>query len=310
MFQRWILMVLPFALWGSSMVAMKVVLNHVDPWTVVCLRIMPAALAMVLLLPMMGIPMAVAREDWGWLALFSLVDVSCAQGLLSAGLQTTGAGLSSILIDTQPLVVALLARQVFGEAINPVGWLGMLLGLGGVACLGLPEPLLRHLWLQGPGLQGDLPWNGGVVLLLGTAVSMAWGAVLCRFATRHSHVLSVTAWHLLLGGLPLVVISAWQGGPALQLLLPQDWGLMAYASGGGTALGYGLFFWFVTRRELTGFTALTFLTPVFALACGLLVQHEHLDLAQWLGVGLALVSVVLINRRQQLWRPGASVDPQ
>ncbi|MYK91340.1 MAG: DMT family transporter, partial [Synechococcus sp. SB0669_bin_8] len=120
--QRWMLMVLPFALWGSSMVAMKLVLGHVDPWTVACLRILPAALAMLLVLPMAGISLVVARGDWGWLVLFSLVDVGCAQGLLSAGLQTTGPGLSSVLIDTQPLLVALLARQVFGEAINPVGW--------------------------------------------------------------------------------------------------------------------------------------------------------------------------------------------
>ena len=299
--QRWILMVLPFALWGSSMVAMKLVLGHVDPWTVACLRILPAALAMLLLLPMGGISLVVAREDWGWLALFSLVDVTCAQGLLSAGLQTTGAGLSSVLIDTQPLLVALLARQVFGEAINPVGWLGLLMGLGGVACLGLPEPLLQNLWLQGPALVG-LPWNGGVALLLGSAISMACGAVLCRFAARQSHVLSVTAWHLLLGGLPLLGISAWQGS-AFHALLPRDWGLMAYASGGGTALGYGLFFWFVTRRELTGFTALTFLTPVFALACGWLVQDERLETTQWIGVLLALVAVTLITRRQQIWTP-------
>ena len=299
--QRWMLMVLPFALWGSSMVAMKLVLGHGDPWTVACLRILPAALAMLLVLPVGGVSLVVARGDWGWLALFSLVDVTCAQGLLSAGLQTTGAGLSSVLIDTQPLLVALLARQVFGEAINPVGWLGLLMGLGGVACLGLPEPLLENLWLQGPAL-GGFSWNGGVALLLGSAMSMACGTVLCRFAARQSHVLGVTAWHLLLGGLPLLGISAWQGS-GLQTLLPQDWWLMAYASGGGTALGYGLFFWFATRRELTGFTALTFLTPVFALACGWLVQDEHLETTQWIGVLLALVAVTLITRRQQLWRP-------
>ena len=299
--QRWILMVLPFALWGSSMVAMKLVLGHVDPWTVACLRILPAALAMLLVLPLAGVSLVVARGDWPWLVLFSLVDVSCAQGLLSAGLQTTGAGLGSVLIDTQPLLVALLARQVFGEAINPVGWLGLLVGLGGVACLGLPAPLLQNLWLQGPALSG-LPWNGGVALLLGSAMAMACGALLCRFAARQSHVLTVTAWHLLLGGLPLLGISAWQGS-ALQTLLPQDWWLMAYASGGGTALGYGLFFWFVTRRELTGFTALTFLTPMFALACSALVQHEHLETTQWIGVLLALAAVALITRRQQLWTP-------
>ena len=66
----------------------------------------------------------------------------------------TGAGLGSVLIDSQPLLVALLARSLFGEAINPVGWLGLLLGLLGILCLGLPPELLRHSWLEGPSALG------------------------------------------------------------------------------------------------------------------------------------------------------------
>ena len=76
---------------------------------------------------------------------------------------------------------------------------------------------------------------------------------------------------------------------------------MAYASLFGSALAYGLFFWFANQGDLTGFTALTFLTPVFALLCGQLLLAERLRPLQWLGVALALVSVLLINRRAMLW---------
>jgi drug/metabolite transporter (DMT)-like permease len=77
---------------------------------------------------------------------------------------------------------------------------------------------------------------------------------------------------------------------------------MAYATLLGSALAYGLFFWFASRGDLTGFLALTFLTPVFALLCGRLLLQEHLQPLQWLGAALALVSVLLLNRRQLLWR--------
>ena len=43
---------------------------------------------------------------------------------------------------------------------------------------------------------------------------------------------------------------------------------------------------------LTGFTALTFLTPVFALASGLVLLGEQLEPLQWLGVVLALAWVL------------------
>jgi drug/metabolite transporter (DMT)-like permease len=69
----------------------------------------------------------------------------------------------------------------------------------------------------------------------------------------------------------------------------------------GSAMAYGLFFVFASQGDLTGFTALTFLTPVFALLCGIAWLDEHLRPLQWLGAGLALLSVALINRRVVLW---------
>ena len=54
--------------------------------------------------------------------------------------------------------------------------------------------------------------------------------------------------------------------------------------------------------DLTGFTSLTFLTPVFALGSGLVLLGEQLEPLQWLGVVLALASVLLINRRAELWQ--------
>ena len=71
----------------------------------------------------------------------------------------------------------------------------------------------------------------------------------------------------------------------------------------GSALAYGLFFWFANHGDLTSFTSLTFLTPVFALLCGVVLLEEQLQPLQWLGAALALVSVVLINRRALIWHP-------
>jgi drug/metabolite transporter (DMT)-like permease len=137
--------------------------------------------------------------------------------------------------------------------------------------------------------------------MLAAAAAMALGTVLSRYASRESDPVAITGWHLLLGGIPLLGGVALQG-PLLPAWSPTDWGLMAYATVLGSALAYGLFFWFASSGDLTGFTALTFLTPVFALLCGVLLLDEQLRPLQWLGAVLALASVLLINRRQQLWQ--------
>jgi len=307
-------MLLPFALWGTAMAAMKPLLDGGSPLLVASLRLVPAGLLLLLVARLVGRPLLVAAADWPWLVLFALVDGTLFQGLLARGLTQTGAGLGSVLIDSQPLLVALLARSLFGEAINPVGWLGLLIGLAGILCLGLPPDLLRHWWLEGPVVIGAHPWSHGELWMLGAAAAMAVGTVLCRYATRSSDALVVTGWHMVLGGLPLVAATVLspmlgEGGGWLAFWPSWDglqWGLMAYASLFGSALAYGIFFWFASSGDLTGFTALTFLTPVFALLCGMGLLDEQLRPLQWLGAALALASVVLLNRRRQLWQ-GAQV---
>ena len=300
---RWLLSLLPFALWGTAMAAMRPLLEGASPLLLASLRLLPAGLLLLLAARLLGRPAAIDRRDWPWLLLFALVDGSLFQGLLAQGLGQTGAGLGSVLIDSQPLLVALLARTLFGELINPVGWLGLVIGLFGILCLGLPAPLLQHWWLEGPQAVGVQAWSHGELWMLAAAAAMAVGTVLCRFAARHSDPLVITGWHMLLGAGPLLLLLIPQGPAAFW---PQwtslQWGLMAYASLLGSALAYGLFFWFASSGDLTGFMALTFLTPVFAMLCGLLLLQERLHLIQWLGVVLALVSVLLINRRQQLWQ--------
>ncbi|QPN58591.1 EamA family transporter [Synechococcus sp. CBW1002] len=302
--RRGVLMVLPFALWGTAMAAMKPLLVGASPLTLACLRLLPAGLVLLFAALLLGRSLRVDPVDRPWLLLFALVDGALFQGLLAQGLGGTGAGLGSVLIDSQPLLVALLARTLFAEAINPVGWLGLLLGLVGILCLGLPAAVLRHWWLEGPAALGVRPWSHGELWMLGAAAAMAVGTVLCRYATRRSDPVAVTGWHMLLGGLPLLVAVLLDpaSGPDWDTL---QWGLMAYASLFGSALAYGLFFWFASSGDLTGFTALTFLTPVFALLCGVLFLQESLQPLQWLGTALALISVVLIHRRQVLWHGDA-----
>ena len=84
---------------------------------------------------------------------------------------------------------------------------------------------------------------------------------------------------------------------------------MGFASIFGSALAYGLFFWFANRRDLTSFSSLGFLTPVFALGTGGWLLGERLDWLQWVGVLMVLVSVVCVSQRKRLWEPHPPQQP-
>ena len=63
-------------------------------------------------------------------------NIHTMQGFLAEGLQRTTAGLGSVIIDSQPLTVAVLAALLFGEKLTAASYAGLGLGVLG---LSLPE---------------------------------------------------------------------------------------------------------------------------------------------------------------------------
>jgi drug/metabolite transporter (DMT)-like permease len=84
---------------------------------------------------------------------------------------------------------------------------------------------------------------------------------------------------------------------------------MSYSTIFGSAIAYGLFFYFASSGSLTSLSSLTFLTPVFALLFGNLFLGEMLSPIQWAGVGLTLISIYLINQRDAVMQKLRSLQP-
>lgn len=292
------------------MVAMKGAIGHTTPYFLAGMRLVPAGLLVLLWASLTGRQGPKTWRAWAWISLFALVDATLFQGFLAQGLNRTGAGLGSVMIDSQPLVVALLAAWLFGEHIGWVGWLGLLVGVAGISLLGLPEDVWPSL-LQGSIDLGGQDWpqiilnlfDNGQWLMLLAALSMAVGTILSRYVSRQVDAVVATGWHMVLGGMPLFLLSGLtetsQQLPWVNLTT-LDWAAMAYSTIFGSAIAYGLFFYFAAQGNLTSLSALTFLTPVFALLFGNLFLAETLSLTQTLAVGLTLISIYVINQRDRL----------
>jgi drug/metabolite transporter (DMT)-like permease len=309
-----LILIAPFFLWGTAMVAMKGVVDTTDPLFLAALRLVPAGVLVLLVAQgWQGRKGVTTWQGWLWIALFALVDATLFQGFLAEGLSRTGAGLGSVMIDSQPLAVAIMARLLFQEQVGGIGWIGLMIGILGISLLGLPDAWFIRLF-QGqfplsPGDSVEALWQAllqhGEWLMLLAALSMAMGTILIRYVAKHVDPVVATGWHMILGGLPLLVGSMVQTGQPWQGITLSGWMAIAYATVFGSAIAYGIFFYLAAQGNLTSLSALTFLTPVFALLFGGLFLAENLTFIQWLGVGLTLVSIYLINQREALglmWR--------
>ncbi|MBD2058527.1 DMT family transporter [Oculatella sp. FACHB-28] len=302
-----LLLIAPFFLWGTAMVAMKGVMPHTTPLFLAGIRLVPAGVLILIVAALMGRSQPKGWLAWLWIGLFGLVDATLFQGFLAEGLARTGAGLGSVMIDSQPLAVAVMARFLFAEQVGLWGWLGLAFGVFGISLLGLPDAWILAFLHGEVSVSGQIGveavqrlFQSGEWLMLLAALSMAAGTVMVRFVCRYVDPVVATGWHMILGGMPLFALSATaEAQQWVQLQLP-DWMALSYSTIFGSAIAYGLFFYFASSGNLTSLSSLTFLTPVFALLFGNLFLAEVLSPIQWIGVGFTLVSIYLINQRENL----------
>ncbi len=307
-----LLLISPFFFWGTAMVAMKGVIPNTTPFFLAGVRLVPAGVLVLLVAILLRKPHPQGWKAWLWIGLFGLVDGAMFQGFLAQGLMRTTAGLGSVMIDSQPLAVALMSWWLFQEKIGLWGWLGLAIGITGISLIGLPDEwiieffhsfgnfdiLLRNF----SGNYNILSlftqlFERGEFLMLLAALSMAVGTVLVRWVCRYTDPVVATGWHMIIGGLPLFGLSGFWESNQWQNIDSSGWLALAYSTVFGSAISYGLFFYFASKGSLTSLSALTFLTPVFALLFGHLFLEEVLSSIQSVGVLLTLLSIYLINQR-------------
>lgn len=306
-------LVAPFFLWGTTMAAMRPVTLHTTPLFMGSLRMLPGGLALVAWAAAKGRPQPATPLAWAWISAFALIDGAMFQGFLSEGLQRTSAGLGSVIIDSQPLTVAVLAALLFDEHLSGAAIAGLFLGVAGLLLLEVPQEAAEQLLSSGPSallqLASQAPaaladgkiWDSGEWWMLLAAQSMAVGTVMVRWVMRHCDPVMATGWHMVLGGAALLALSLATDQPELSERL-QGFGLgdaaaMGYGSLLGGAAAYGIFFYNATRGSLTALSSLTFLTPMFAAGAGYLALGETLTPVQLAGAGVTLGAVYLINTR-------------
>ena len=328
-FER-LLLIAPFFLWGTAMVAMKSTMTQTTPFFLATVRLLPAGALILAVGLLMGRSQPRGWRNWLWILAFAVVDAACFQGFLAQGLARTDAGLGSVMIDSQPLAVAVMAHWLFGEYIGPIGVLGLILGIVGISCLGLPQAWILQGWdvISHPLAMDFSPFgtelfthdigttlqilvqalfSNGQWLMLLAALSMAVGTILSRFVFRDADPVMATGWHMVLGGLPLMALSGFTEQSQWEHLTVLDWSALAYSTIFGSAIAYGLFFYFAARGNLTSLSALTFLTPVFALLFGNLFLAERLNFVQEIGVLITLISIYFINQREVLLQRGTQI---
>lgn len=278
---------LAVALWSSSTVAEKVLLESLPPVTLLAwqLGVSVALLWGALLVSRRG----PARGTWWRLGWPGLVQPGLANLLLLLGLSLTSANTFSLLNSCETVFGLLFARVLLGERVGRATAV-----LAGLATLGV-----MLVALGAPQEGGANTWAGVGLVLGGTVFASLYGVVSRPAAAAPgTHPLLLTALHQTLGlG---AVLAAWAlalgrgEGQALGGVAPATWAWAALAGVFQYAVPFWLFLTALRRLSASAVSLLFTLGPVFVIALAFLILGEWLTPLQWGGAALTLVSLALI----------------
>lgn len=215
-----------------------------------------------------------------WILPLGALATTLTFGTMFVSPAYTGAGLASVLGNTQPLIIIALAALFLGERINRSKALALLFGLAGVSLLALPS------WRATDGSNFY-----GILLALGSALSAALATVIMKRLQPGDDLMSLTGWQLVVGGVLLLVLSTVVEGTEAIAWNATFVGILLFLALAGTALSTWLWFWLLQKADVGRLSVYLFLVPLIGLLTAMVSFGERLSPAQYGGVVLILAAV-------------------
>ena len=269
--------------WGIPYLLIKVAVDELSPAELVLARTVLAALILM--------PIALAKgavrpvlARWPWLLVFALVEIAIPWVFLGSAETRLPSSTTGLLIAAVPLVGVLLAFVTGrAEQMAPTAWLGMALGVAGVAAL---------VGLDVGGSDLGAVAEVGVVV-----VGYAMGPAILARPLQGLPGIGIMASALTLTALmyvPVVLVSdgvpsAVPSGKVVASVLT-----LAVVC---TAAAFMLLFALVGEVGPVRATTITYLNPAVAILAGALVLGEQVTVWTMIGFALVVTGSYLVNRR-------------
>lgn len=271
--------------WALNWPAIKFLLREWPPLFSRGVAGVVAALLLAAIARMRSESLYVPKSAYLPLAFAAFTNVFAWMGFGTIAMKHLSIGEGSLLAYTMPIWVMIFAWPVLGERPTWRSLVSIALGIGGLLVL-----------FSGHGFALTPDKTLGMALALAAAILFALGAVLLKTPLPLTPV-SLAAWQVGLGCLPMVVFGWLFEHPNVAALTGPGWAVLIYMTFVPMALCY--LAWFAALRRLPSTTAAmaTLAVPVIGVIAGAITVAEPLGLREIIAVVLTLAGVALALRK-------------
>lgn len=282
------ILVVTMLFWSTLYVFLKLIDEQLDPLILAWARFFVAT---IVLLPLMIYRKELKlpeKTDMPRLLLIGLIGSAIPTSLLVIGVRYASVATTSIIINANVLLVALLAPLLIKEKTNSKKIIGVMVGMLGV--------IIVIVNGQNPFTNTDTQYLIGSLLVFVAAISVALFAVYVKKEVKKYDGTFVTFYSFLAAIAMLTVVNLFTGNFSEIIYLPPEQYLWLVLIGIlATALPFVI--WNSSVKYIGSATASSFklLIPVFATIFAVVFFKEELTI--WIVVGLILTlgGVAIVN---------------
>ncbi len=302
----WTALITVYLVWGSTYLAIRVVVDTAPPLLAMGARFLAAGLllAAFLLVRRGRSALRVTRRQLGGAALVGVLLLLCGNGGVAVAEQTVPSGIAALLVAATPLWLVVL-RRLARDRIARLTLVGTLVGFVGIAVLVLPGGLTS------PDGTPVRAW--GLVVVVVAAACWALGSFLSSRIPMPGDAFVATTWEMLAGGVGLLLSGSVSGELAdldLGAVSGAAWAWLAYLVLVGSLVAFSAYVWLLAHAPISLTATYAYVNPVVAVLLGALVLGEPITAAVVAGGAVVVLGVGLVVTSERPGRRGTPPEPQ
>lgn len=269
--------------WGSTWMAIRVLVVAVPPMHSASFRFLLAAVVLLPIVQWKRLPWPTGRGLRATL-LLSLTMIAVPSALTFWSETRLSSGLTALIFGAMPLMTAILTPWMAGRNVPRIAWQAMIVGLGGLALV-MSGAVLLSLWQA-----------FGATAVLFAVLLYAWSSVYAKEALSGVNPFVSTAIQFFLGGVWLAAASLF-----FERGQPSNWTASAivalvFLSIFASALSFTLYYWLLKHIEAYQLTSLQLFVPIIAVAEGAFFLREAVPWTMIVGAAVVLGSIYFVLR--------------
>jgi drug/metabolite transporter (DMT)-like permease len=291
-----------YVLWGSTYLAMRVIVRDMPPYVAGTVRYLIAGPIMLVALALMGRKIRLTGPDLRRLLVISILLLSTGNIGVLWGEEYVASGLASLIVALVPLWVVMIEAWGFRSGrMTSKGLFGLALGIVGLLVLLWPR-------IVSGGHLGRLELYGSAILA-GASFLWALGSIFSHRYHLSVDVFVSAAWQMTLAGAVNGVIALVFGQfPKTHWTSSALYGI-AYLVVFGSWAGYTAYIYLLEHVPTPKVATYAYVNPIVAVFLGWIILHERVDLFMLLGTAIIIASVALVNT-SKLKNIAAAAEPQ